>query len=66
MGENEIHVERANKLHRGQPMRSEEEIRERYKYYLSMANSDKVYTSVQVEFKKRANELEWVLQEDNQ
>ena len=47
-------------------MRSEDEIRERYNYYLTMANSDKVYTSMQIEFKKKASELEWVLQEDNQ
>ena len=47
-------------------MRSEEEIKQLYEFYLSMANSDKVYTSMQMEFKKKANVLEWVLQEDNQ
>lgn len=47
-------------------MRSEDEIRERYNYYLSMANNDKVYTSIRMEFKKRADELEWVLREDYQ
>lgn len=44
-------------------MRSEDEIRELYNFYLSMTNSDKVYTSMQMEFKKKANVLEWVLQE---
>lgn len=48
---------------RNKSMRSEDEIKKLYEYYLSMANSDKIYTSMQIEFKKKANVLEWVLQE---